>query len=130
VTFEHPHAMVVRRLWEAAARGDPAGVAAAYDPAAVLRAAGHGRMMGEFKGADAILDYLGRLGEEVDELRSELVDVYTSDAGAVIRYRTVADRGARHLDMEFLYVARIERGRILEADLIPVDQERYDAFWA
>ena len=113
MTFEHPHAMVVRRLWEAAARGDGVGVSEMYDAGAVLRAPGHCPMAGEFKGPDAILDYLGRMGEQVDDLRSELLDIYTSDAGAVIRYRTVADRGAQHLDMEFLYVIRIEHGRIV-----------------
>jgi ketosteroid isomerase-like protein len=122
--------MVVRRLWEAAARGDPAGVTALYQPWAVVRAGGHSPLAGEFKGSDVIVDYFGRIGEMVDDLRSELLDVYTSDEGAVMRYRTVADRGPHHLDMEFLFVAKIAGGRILEADLIPADQQRYDAFWA
>ena len=130
MTFEHPNAMIVRRLWEAAARGDPAGLTALYQPGAVVRAGGHSPVAGEFKGSYEIVDYFGRLGELVDDLRSELLDVYTSDEGAVMRYRTVADRGANHLDMEFLFVAKIAGGLILEADLIPADQQRYDAFWA
>jgi ketosteroid isomerase-like protein len=130
MTFEHPHARVIRGLWEAAASGDANAVCELYGPGAVMRAHGRSPVSGEFKGPAVIVDYFGRLGELVDDLRSELLDIYTSDEGAIMRYRTVAQRGARHFDMEFLFVARIQDGRVLEADLIPSDQQRYDAFWA
>jgi ketosteroid isomerase-like protein len=119
----------MRRLWNAAARGDAEGVREAYGPGAVLRAHGSNPLAGEFKGGHAILDYLARMGELVDDLHLELLDVYSSDEGAVIRYRTVADRGPKHLDMEYLYVGRIAHGRVVEVDLVAADQRRSDDFW-
>lgn len=126
---DHPHAALMRRLWDAAARGDPDGVRDAYGPGAVLRAHGNNPVAGEFKGGRAIIDYLARMGELVDDLRLELLDVYSSADGAVVRYRTVADRGPKHLDMEYLYVGRVAGGRVVEADLVPSDQRRNDDFW-
>jgi len=121
----------VRRLWEAGAVGDADAVCDCYAPDAVLRAYGvpGNPLAGEFKGIAEIIDYLARAGEIVDDSSSELLECYASDAGAVIRYRTVATRGGKHLDMQYLYVLDIERGRIARATLIPTDQRRNDEFW-
>jgi hypothetical protein len=126
---DHPHAALMRRLWNAAARGDAEGVCDAYGPGAVLRAHGDNALAGEYKGGRAIIDYLARSAELVDDLRSELIEVYASDRGAVIHYRTIADRGPRHLDMEYLFIGRVANGRIVEVDLLPTDLPRHDAFW-
>ena len=128
---EHPHLVLVRRLWEAGARGDADAVSDCYAPGAVLRAYGApgSPMAGEFKGTAEILDYLARAGEIVDDSSSEALECYASDAGAVIRYRTVATRGGKHLDMQYLYVLAIDEGRIVRAEVVPTDQRRNDEFW-
>ena len=126
----HPHLSLMRRLWDAGARGDADTVCEIYAPDAVLRAHGApGPLSGEFKGIDEILDFLARMGELVDDSISEILDVYTSNAGAVLRYRSVATRGAEQLDMQYLYILAIEQGRIVEATLVPTDQRRNDEFW-
>ena len=128
---EHPNLSLMRRLWDASARGDADALSAGYAPDAVLRAYGGplSTVAGEFKGIEEIFDYLARAGETVDDLRSEMLEIYTSDGGAVIRYRTVATRGEKHLDMQYLYIAAIEPGRIVRATLVPMDQRRNDEFW-
>ncbi len=127
---EHPHVSLVRRLWDAGARGDADALSECYAPDAVLRAHGvAGPLAGEFKGTAEILDYLARAGEIVDDSLSDIIAIYVSEGGAVIRYRTVATRGAHHLDMQFLYVLAIEQGRITSATLVPTDQRRNDEFW-
>src|SRR5262245_54982197 len=128
---EHPNLLLMRRLWEASARGDGEAVAAGYAPDAVLSAPGGPipPLSGEFKGKEQILDYLASWGEVVDDSRSEILDMYASDSGAVVRYRTLAMRGGRQLDMQFLYVAAIEAGRIVRATIVAMDQRRYDEFW-
>jgi ketosteroid isomerase-like protein len=126
----HPHLEIMHRLWDAGARGDADALAELYAPDAVLRAHGHqSALAGEFKGIFEILDFLARAGEIVEELRSELIEIYTSESGAVMRYRTVATRGPRHLDLQYFFVFEIQAGRIVEATLIPADQRQSDAFW-
>jgi ketosteroid isomerase-like protein len=121
----------MRRLWDASARGDADALRAGYAPDAVLRAYGGpvSPRAGEFKGIEEILDYLASAGETVDDLRSDILEIYTSDGGVVLRYRTVATRGDKHLDMQYLYIAAIEAGRIVRATLVPTDQRRNDEFW-
>lgn len=126
----HHHLALVHRLWNAGARGDADALLELYAPDAVLRAHGsQSPMAGEFKGIAEIIDYFARSGEIVEDSRSEILAVYTNASGAVIRYRTIATRGPKQLDMQYLYVVAIENGRIVEATLVPTDQRANDAFW-
>lgn len=127
---EHPNVEIARRVWEAVASGDAERIAAFYAPDAVVRGYGtEGPLVGEFKGIAEILDCLARLGEGVDDLRSEVLEIYPGDSGAVIRYRSRATRGGKQIDMQYLYVLTIEAGRITRAVQIPTDQRRHDEFW-
>lgn len=124
------HLELVKRLWNAGARGDADDLYAIYAPDAVLRSHGHQNpLAGEFKGVAEIIDFFARAGEIVEDLRSELLEFYTSARGAVMRYRTVATRGPKQLDIQYLFVFAIEDGRVVEATLVPTDQRAHDAFW-
>ena len=128
---EHPNLSIVRRLWDAGARGDAEAICDLYAPDAVMRAHGApgSALAGEFKGIAEILDRLARAGENVDDSSSELLESYASDTGAVIRYRTLATRGGKHLDMQYLLLLAIEQQRIVRSELVPIDQRRNDEFW-
>jgi len=126
---QHPNVQIARRLWNAAADGDANTIAALYAPDVVVRTHGRGPLAGEVKGVRAALENAARAGELVDDLTSELIDIYASDCGAVLHYRITADRGPKRLDGEAFFVMRIENGRIVEADAVPQDQARDDAFW-
>jgi ketosteroid isomerase-like protein len=125
----HPNAELVRELWEALAAGDREPIFRLYAPDAVLHARGRGPISGDYRGVPAILDFMALAGELVDDLRSEVLDILASEGGAVIRYRTRADRGANHLDMEYIADFHVVDGRIVEAALVPSDQQRHDDFW-
>ena len=103
---EHPNRAVARRFWEAAAAGDA-----------------------RFLTQDRSRFDLARLGETVDELRSELSEIFTSERGAVIHYRVSARRGLKRIDNELLMILIIEAGRILEATMVPADQRKSNEFW-
>jgi ketosteroid isomerase-like protein len=128
-TPDHPNAAIARILWDAGATGDPEPFRRLYAPDAVLRSAGHNPVAGEFKGLSQILGLFARTGELVEELRAELLEVYASDAGAVMCYRIVAERGPKQLDMEYMFTLRIEDGRVVEASIVPADEPRNDEFW-
>lgn len=127
---EHPNVEIARRVWEAVASGDAERIAEFYAPDAVVRGYGsEGPLIGEFKGVGEIIERLARLGEGVDDLRSEVLEIYPGATGAVIRYRSHATRGGKHIDMQYFYVLTIEDGRITRASQIPTDQRRHDEFW-
>ena len=124
------HLEIARKVWEAVANGDADRIAECYAPDAVIRGYGNeGPLVGEFKGIAEILDRLARVGEGVDDLRSEVLEIYGGETGAVIRYRSNATRGGKQIDMPYVYVLTIEQDRITHAMLIPSDQRRHDEFW-
>ena len=126
---EHPNVQVAKRLWDAAARSDVDALYRLYARDVVARTHGRNPLAGEVKGVRPVLEHAARAAEGVDDLRSELIDVYASDRGAVIHYRIAAERGASRLDDEALLLLTIVDGRIVRSEAVPLDQARNDAFW-
>ena len=127
---EHPNAVVARRLWDAIAHADAPALRELMSEKTAWRMPGDSLVAGIYVGADAVLDFMARVGELTDELYSDLIDIFVSDRGAVLRYVIHATRGARRLDTEHLFVIRVAEGRITEAVFAPIDQQRYDRFFS
>ena len=127
---EHPNAALARRLWQAISEGDGSAlVGELLAPDVVWRSYGDNPLAGEAKGVEASLERLARIGENVDELRTELREVYAGEHGAVIWARTHAERGPKVLDGHLLVHLRIEGGHIVSASVVAMDQRRNDEFW-
>ena len=129
VTPEHPNRAVARRFWEAAAEGDAAAVVALLSPDIVWRTYGDHPLAGEHHGPEKVLSFLARLGETVDELRSEVRDIFTSERGAVIHFQVSARRGPKRLETETMLILTIEADRILEATVVTTNQRISNEFW-
>ena len=71
---------------------------------------GRNPLCGEYKGTTALLEQFARSAELVDELCLDLLEIYSSEDGALLRYRVAA-------------------GRIYEVEIVATDPERADAFW-
>jgi ketosteroid isomerase-like protein len=123
------HGAIARRLWDGIAQADLATLEAVLDPKTVWRVYGSSPFAGVHVGVDAVLAFLAHVGELADELNSTLLDVFVGERGAVLRYSVHARRGDSHLEIEQLFLARIEAGRVVEAIFSTPDQERYDRFW-
>ena len=126
---EHPNRVIARRLWTAIAAADSEALREVIAPKAIWRMYGESPLAGTYEGVEAILDFMATVGERADELGSDLVDIFVSDRGAVLRYSIHALRGDRVLDIEHLFLVRIDDGRVVEAVFAPIDQHRYDRFW-
>ena len=129
MTREHRHAKVARAIWDAIARGDRETLLTLFATDAVLRVHGDNPWAGEYKGVDSVLSGMARPADLVDDMRSELLDVYAGDTGAVIRYRVTAERGDAQLDQVYLTVVDIRNGRAIRVTSLATDQLRTDAFW-
>lgn len=125
----HPHRALAERLWEGIATADVDALREVLAPKCVWRMYGRSPLAGSYVGLEAILGFMAEVGERSDELRADLVDVFVSERGAVLRYAIEARRGAHELAIEHLMLTRIEQGRIVEAVFAPLDQEKYDRFW-
>jgi ketosteroid isomerase-like protein len=127
---EHPNLVIARRLWDVIARADASALRDLMSDKTVWRMPGDSLVAGTYVGADAILHFMARVGELTDDLHSDLIDIFVSERGAVLRYAIHAIRGPRSLDIEHLFMIRVVGGRITEAVFAPVDQQRYDRFFS
>jgi ketosteroid isomerase-like protein len=126
---EHPNSLVAYGLWSGIAEGDVDALAEVISRSAVWRMPGTSPLAGEYRGFEEILDFMARAGELSDQLESDLLDVYSSDAGAILHYSIRALRGDLVLETEHLFRVRIKDGLIVEGAFAPIDQKLYDQFW-
>ena len=126
---DHHNARIARRLWEAISRGDVEAFLAVASPDVVWRARGENPFALQTKGPAATLEFLANAGDAVDDLRMQVLDIFASDRGAIIRYAMDAHRGPRSIAGELYLRLRIEGDRVAEAELIAADAAGNDAFW-
>jgi ketosteroid isomerase-like protein len=129
VSTEHPNVAAARGLWSAVAEGDASALRGMLSPDVVWRSMGQHPLSGEYRGPDAVLDYLATIGETADHLVSTLDAIFVGDAGAVVAYHVSAARGDRRLEMDYLLRLRIRDGQVVHAISVPLDQRTNDAFW-
>jgi len=127
---EHPNALFARALWTAVADGDAEAVRGCLADEVVWEASGNHPLSGTFHGPDEVLDYLARVGERADELRTELLDVFVNDRGAVAIYRLAARRELRRLETDIFLELGIEDGKLVRARSATLDQEASAEFWS
>ena len=125
----HPNFLIAQKLWDAVAHGDAAGLRALLSPKIQWRTYGGGDLAGTFVGIDAALDVLASVGDLTDDLRSDLIDIFVNDRGAVLRTRVEARRGSHELHVEQLFVLTIDGGRIVQMMSVTNDQEQSSRFW-
>lgn len=116
-------------MWDATSRGDADGLRALLSPRVCWRAPGPGALGGTYRGPDAVVDLLARAGEQVDGLCSNLIEVFASDQGAILRYRMTARRGLQSLETEVLLRLSIDHDQLTEIQSVSTDPGRERAFW-
>jgi ketosteroid isomerase-like protein len=120
---------IAKSLWDATAKGDRDGVCALLSPDIRWRNFSAGDLSGEIHGRDPVVALLARSGEIVDQLSSDLIDVFGSDEKAVIHYRVSAARDSRTLSTDILLVMDTEDGWIVDVMTTPMDAAANDLFW-
>ena len=125
----HPWAGLARRAWEAISAGDGEAFCRLCTPEAVWHATGRGRHSGEYRGPEAILDYLASIGEDVERFDSELEDILVGERLTAILTRVSGKRQGREIESGFIVLLRIQGDKIAEMWSIPRDQLMIDEFW-
>ncbi len=127
-TSERANVAVAKRIWMATADGDATALEAILSEGVVWKVHGHNFLAGEYRGREAVIGTIADFGEQMDDLRLSLKDVYASSHGAVISYDLWARRGTNELESEVLVRLRIEDGLVAGCDVVPMDQAALDAF--
>ena len=127
---QHPNATLIRDAWRAVARGETETLKRLCVDGVQWHASGRTPWAGDHEGLDAVLDYLGRVGEAADVFDAELTDLLVSEEHAATVMQVSARRGDRRLEVEFVILYRITAGKIAEVWTAPLDPRATDAFWA
>lgn len=121
---------IAREAWEAVSAADVESLARVSTAAVVWHVSGRGKRAGDHRGRRSVIDYLASLGEDVDSLSLDLVDVLTGDHRTALLVRLKGARHGKELDEHFVVLIRFEYRRIAEVWSIPSDQYLVDEFWA
>jgi len=124
------NARLARTAWEAAAHGDREALARVCTDDLLWHASGRGPRSGDYRGLEAIFEYLAAIGETVDRFDSQLNQILVNDDFAAVLFHVTGQRQGKSLDTDFILVFRFEAGRIAETWAVPRDQYAVDEFWA
>jgi ketosteroid isomerase-like protein len=132
IVAEHPHALLIRKGYEAFSRGDMDTLRSLMTSDASQHAPGSHPLSGDFKGVDAVLGHYGKLMEQTGgtfrvELRTVLVD---GRGHAVSLHHATARRGDKSLDQNGGIVFRIVGDKITDLDECVENIDADDAFWS
>jgi len=127
---QHPNAALIRDALRAVARAEVETLKQLCADGIQWHATGRTPWGGDHQGIEAVLDYLGRVGEAADVFHADLTDLLVSDERAATVMQISARRGERRLEVQFLILYRIAEGKIAEMWSAPLDPHATDAFWA
>ena len=125
-----PSEPLVRRAYEAQARGDVEGYLELLSEDFVLRIPGRSQIAGEYRGKDEVRRHFREIAELSGEtFRTEMHDVLASDDHVVGLVNARAEREGRPVDVPRVHVWHVRDGRLTELWLHPADQHAFDAYW-
>jgi len=129
---EHPHAVLIRRGYDAFSRGDMDALRGMMTGDCTHHVPGSHPLSGDFKGLDSITDMYGRLfSETAGTLQVELRNVLVDGRGhAVAMHRSTAVRKGKHLEEDGCIVFRIVGDKITDLDECVQDMDTSDDFWS
>jgi ketosteroid isomerase-like protein len=128
---EHPNVGLLRKGYEAFAKGDIATLREMLSENVVWHIAGSSAVSGEHRGREAVFAMFAKLAElSGGTMRIELHDVLANDEHAVALFRETASRQGKQLDQLEVAVYHISNGKATEAWSFPYDQRASDEFWS
>jgi uncharacterized protein len=127
----HPNEDLIRRGYDAFARGDTETLREMFDPGIVWHFPGRSLLAGDHRGVDAVLGFFGRTMELTDgTFRAELHDVVADDEHTVGLHLATGEREGRTLADREVLVVHIRDGKIIEVWQHLEDQYTYDEFFS
>ena len=97
----------------------------------VWRVPGETPMSGEYRGREAVLQFLRQTRVQTDDTyRSELLYAVGGEGRAVGVYRATGARNGRTLDIEQALFCVVEDEQLADVTAIPFDFPAFAAFWS
>ncbi|MEV0734967.1 nuclear transport factor 2 family protein [Streptomyces sp. NPDC050549] len=129
---DHPHALLVRKGYDAFVRGDMDTLRSLMSSDVTHHVPGTHPLSGDFKGLDATIDMYGQLFAQTNgTLRVELRNVLVDGRGhAVTLHRLTAERDGKRIDETGGIVFRILGDKITDLNECVEDIDKANEFWS
>lgn len=124
---EHPNVAIIKRYYEAYAKGDVATVREIFAPDIVWRIPGHHPLSGAKRGANEVLAFFEQLAKA--NFKAEVLFLGGNDEYVVDCHRGYGAAGNNKLDILWCLVFRIKDGKIAEVTNFAGDQHAADTFF-
>ena len=122
---------VVRRGYEAFAKGDIATLKTLFSPNANWHAVGTGVLRGNYRGAQAILEFFGQIGQETNgTMRVEPQTIAASGDHVFVLERVMGKRKGKTQDAQSVLVFKLDKGVVNEVTEFQFDHPAVDQFWS
>jgi ketosteroid isomerase-like protein len=127
----HPNEELVRRAFDAFAKGDVDTLRELTDQDAVWHTPGRNLLSGDYRGVDDILGFFARVMELTGgTFRAELHDVVANDEHAVALYVTRAQREGRTFENRTALISHVRNGKFTESWTMSDNQYAADEFFS
>jgi hypothetical protein len=127
----HPNEELVRRAFDAFAKGDVDTLRELTDQDAIWHTPGRNLLSDDYRGVDAILGFFARIAELTGgTFRAELHDVVASDEHAVAIYVSRGEREGRTLENRTVLVSHVGNGKFTETWIMSDNQYAADEFFS
>jgi ketosteroid isomerase-like protein len=128
---EHPNVALLRKGYEAFARGDIAAITDLFAEDMVWHVPGNNLISGEHKGRDAVFAVFAKTMELTGgTFKIDLHDIVANDEHTVSLSRASASRQGKQLDLRGADVYHIRNGKVTEWWSFVEDQRLDDEFWS
>lgn len=126
----HPNEELVRRAYDAQARGDIDGYIDCLSDSFALHIPGRSRIAGEYSGKEDVRRHFREIFELSEgTFRTEIHDVIAGDDHAVGLIDAHAERDGETVDLPRIHVWHVRDGKLAEMWLCPADQYAFDEYW-
>ena len=121
----------VRRGYEAFSKGDIETLKALFSPSANWHQAETGVLRGNYRGAQAILEFFGQLANETaGSLRVEPLTMAASGDHVFVLDRATGNRKGKALDSKEVLVFKLDNGVVTEVTEFQSDYPSVAKFWS
>jgi ketosteroid isomerase-like protein len=127
----HRNAELIRRGYEAFARGDVPTVLGVFGDDITWHVPGRSPLSGEYKGHQGVLDFFGKCMELSSGTLRVDADEILSDGDRVVVFATMsAERHGQPWSSPEIHVWRVAEGKAIEFREFQGDQQSEDEFWS
>jgi len=128
---ESQNIAVIRRGFEAFAKGDIATLKTLFSPDANWHLPETGVLRGNYRGTQAILEYFGQLAHETEgSVRAEPLTIAASGDHVFVLERATGRRKGKRLDTRDVLVFKLDRGVVTEVTEYQFDHLAVAQFWS